>query len=155
MRPEARTSNQIWILADYLEFGSLHHPNSCMINHRTAAPAAILMVPSIKIPSKCAISSFSFSHLSCIIYASRIYLSRARATFFPLFQPFIPKEAQEIPARARCLKSHQTNPQKWRSSAEFGVCDLTFVPAGARCPRPLIHRLSPATICRWSLEFVT
>ena len=63
VRPEAQTSNQIWILANYLEFGSLHHPSSCMSIHRTAAPAAILMVPSIKKPSKCAISSFSFSHL--------------------------------------------------------------------------------------------
>ena len=63
MRPEAQTSNQIWILADYLEFGSLHHPSSCTSSHRTAAPAATLMVPSIKKPSKCAISSFSFSYL--------------------------------------------------------------------------------------------
>ena len=37
------------------ELGSLHHPRSCRRIQMTAAPAATFSVPSIKIPSKCAI----------------------------------------------------------------------------------------------------
>ena len=53
--------------AVFKEFGSLRHPaahsSSCISSHTIAAPAATLMVPSIKKPSKCAIYSFSFSYL--------------------------------------------------------------------------------------------
>ena len=53
--------------ASFQEFGSLRHSaahtSSCIRIHMTAAPAATLMVPSIKKPSKCAIYSFSFSYL--------------------------------------------------------------------------------------------
>ena len=84
-------------------------------------------------------------------YTSWILKSRARAKYFPLFQPFYTKGCPWTPSAPGASWSSPQKPQFSEFfSSEFG--EFTSARTG---PGELIHRLSPATLGRWSLEFVS
>jgi len=40
--------------------------------------------------------------------------------------------------------------KKWQKASEFGACDFIYQLGAQRARARVIHRLSPAAICRWS-----
>ena len=127
----------------------MHHPSSCTSSHRTAAPAATLMVPSIKKPSKCAISSFSFSYLF-LLYTLPGEGSQEPGQHFSHFSNLLYRRLTGSRPGDTILKPPTIN----KGFLPFlGVSEFEALWLGAGRPATLIHRLSTTRVIDNLWEF--